>query len=236
MLDVTPHIANPREPLSLEMCSYDEDTYNLQLSIVEYVSPQSLFQKCMRQEPEGIAKLTFEEGRALVQQNLDKKDAVVLDDSDDDEGKNDASVNPQNIYLTCSLVCAVSMSAIRTPVRGKNCKHMQCFDLQNYLQSNATVSGGRWRCVVCEDFVPVEDLMVDGFIAKILERHGKDVSTSRDKVEIYKDGTYKLLHENKLRYQKKRPLSSDASDNSSKRSKLESKSAALSNEIIDISD
>jgi hypothetical protein len=228
-LDLT-HMLNSRQgefPLKVEVCVKDKAPYNFQLAVCEYTPPENLFQRCIGDGEGAIMKLSYEEGRALVQQNLDQKDAVVLDDSDGDD--NDTTIEKSNIY---SLLCGVSMSSIQTPVRGKSCKHIQCFDLRNFLLSNITVSGGRWRCVICEDFVPVQDLMIDGFIAKILEEHGKDVSTSRDKVEIHRDGTYKLLKENRLRFQQKRPCSGELPD--SKRAKSENQSTEA--EVIDILD
>ena len=219
---------NVGAPLKVEVCAKDTDAYNFQLAICKYTPPQKLFEKCIGNNNGSIMKLSFEEGRALLQQNLDQKDAVVLDDSDGDDDA--SSVDESNIY---SLLCGVSMAAIQTPVRGKNCKHIQCFDLRNYLHSNVNVSGGRWRCVVCEDFVSVQDLMIDGFMAKILEDHGKDVSTSRDKIKVYRDGTYELLSHNRLRFQKKRPASGGEQSNA-KRSKVEQQQAAT--EVIDILD
>lgn len=223
-------VVNPSAKQKVEICTKDADAYNFQLAIYSYVPPEVLVERCIGDGPNSLTKLSFEEGCALMKQNLGEKDAVVIDDSD---GENDTAIDPSSIYLTCSLLCGVSMSAIKVPVRGKRCKHMQCFDLANYLHSNSTVSGGRWRCLVCEDFVPVQDLMIDGFIAKILEDHGSDVNSSRDKVEIYRDGTWKFLSENRLKYSTKRSSTGDLPD--SKRSKTESNVQAQA-EVIDILD
>ena len=238
MFDITSELegTSTSKGLNLDVCTKDKDGYYFQLAICEFSPPEVLFERCIGEGQGAITKLSFEEGRALVQQNLDQKDAVVLDDSDDeddDKGTTD-TLDASNVYLTCSLLCGVSMSAIQTPVRGKNCKHMQCFDLKNYLLNNSVVSGGRWRCVVCEDFVPVQDLVIDGFVSKILDVHGKDVNTSRDKVTVYRNGTWKFLNENKLRYQKKRQASNSDLPGS-KRSKPE-KSAPSEAVVIDILD
>jgi hypothetical protein len=231
MLDLTQSINDYGAKQRLAICTKDADSYNFQLVVCEYIPPDVIFDQCIGDGPLSLTKLTFEEGRALIQKNFDEKNAVVLDDSD---GENETAIDKSNIFLTLSLLCGASMSAIQVPVRGKKCKHIQCFDLKNYLLSNSHVSGGRWRCLVCEDFVPVRDLMIDGFIEKILEEHGQDVSTSRDKVEIYRDGTWKFLPENKLRYQRKRAsVPSDQPD--SKRNKTD-KSGPTVTEIIDIID
>jgi len=213
----------------LEICTKEGEAYNFQLAICSYVPPQVLFERCVGDGPNSLTKLSIEEGRSLVKHNLDGKDAVVIDDSD---GEDDTGLD-SDIHLTYSLLCGASMSAIKTPVRGKKCKHMQCFDLANYLHSNNHVSGGRWRCLVCEDFVPVQDLMIDGFVAKILEEHGDRVSSSRDKVEIYRNGTWKFLSENRLKYQKKRSNTSSSEQPDGKRAKLQNSGPA---EVIDILD
>jgi MIZ/SP-RING zinc finger. len=231
MLDLTQAISNYEVKQKLTICTKDADSYNFQLVLCEYIPPNVIFDRCVGEGPLALTKLTFEEGRALIQQNFDEKNAVVLDDSD---GESETPIDKSKISLTISLLCGASMSAIQVPVRGKKCKHMQCFDLKNYLLSNSNVSGGRWRCLVCEDFVPVRDLIIDGFMGKILEEHGKDVSTSRDKVEIHRNGTWKFLPENKLRYNKKRPCPSDQPD-STKRSKHKNSGPPIT-EIIDIID
>jgi len=230
MLDLTQSITNFEMKQTLTICTKDADSYNFQLVVCEYIPPDVIFDRCIGDSILSLTKLSFEEGRALVQQSLDEKNAVVLDDSD---GEDETEIDKSNIFLTVSLLCGASMSAIQVPVRGKKCKHTQCFDLKNYLLSNSHVSGGRWRCLVCEDFVPVRDLMIDGFIGKILEDHGQDVSSSRDKVEIHRNGTWKFLQENKLRYHKKRPCPSDQLDG--KRHKSD-KGRPPVTEIIDIID
>ena len=151
--------------------------------------------------------------------NLDEKDTVVLDDSDGEDDDNDGkdketttNSDADSVYLTCSLVCSVSLRPIQIPARGKNCKHMQGFDLSNYLATNSVINGNRWRCMVCEDFLPVQDLMVDGFISKILDKHRNEVSSARDKVEIYRDGSWKLLNENRFQYRSKKRPSVSSSD------------------------
>jgi len=225
-LDLTQFVARPTLLNELCICTRDEGEYAIQVAILEYIAPDALHDLCMditTSPPKSndtdanynkvkIQKMTKDEGLAVAMDYL-KKDAVVLDDDDDDGHLKDAgkatsttTTTPADITLTFSLCCSMSMTAMSTPVRGKNCRHMQCFDLRNYLHTNATVSGGRWRCAVCEDFVPVQDLIVDGMMVGMLEEIGKDqISGSRDKIQMSKDGSWKFMEENRLRYSKKRP-------------------------------
>lgn len=47
-----------------------------------------------------------------------------------------------------SLKCPITYRRITLPARGHDCKHIQCFDLESYLQLNA--ERGSWRCPVCK--------------------------------------------------------------------------------------
>lgn len=220
-LDMT-GLLSASSPINITMSTKDPDSYGIQLAVCEYMSPDVLFQRCMAPEdPKSIQKLSFEEGLALWQKKLDEHQTVVLDDSDDEDESDKNSDNKQTI---CSLLCTVSKTAIHVPVRGKHCQHMQCFDLLVYLKTNEPISGPRWRCAICEEFVAVEDLVVDGYLSKILEEHREEVSATRDKVRIHRDGTWKLLEDKEVQNSKKRllPGSSGDSANGNKRVRVES--------------
>jgi zinc finger MIZ domain-containing protein len=48
------------------------------------------------------------------------------------------------VFLKCPITC----KRITLPARGHDCKHIQCFDLEAYLQINC--ERGNWRCPVCK--------------------------------------------------------------------------------------
>lgn len=45
-------------------------------------------------------------------------------------------------------MCPITFKRITLPARGHDCKHIQCFDLESYLQMNC--ERGSWRCPVCK--------------------------------------------------------------------------------------
>uniref|UniRef100_A0A4W3HSP1 Zinc finger, MIZ-type containing 1a n=1 Tax=Callorhinchus milii TaxID=7868 RepID=A0A4W3HSP1_CALMI len=49
--------------------------------------------------------------------------------------------------IKVSLKCPITFRRIQLPARGHDCKHVQCFDLESYLQLNC--ERGTWRCPVC---------------------------------------------------------------------------------------
>lgn len=50
--------------------------------------------------------------------------------------------------LKVSMKCPITFKRITLPARGHDCKHIQCFDLESYLQLNC--ERGSWRCPVCK--------------------------------------------------------------------------------------
>ena len=63
-------------------------------------------------------------------------------------------------------MCTFGFSVIKTPARGKLCKHVQCFSLENMvLFAEATVPR-RWRCPICKN--KCFEIVIDGYMQKIL--------------------------------------------------------------------
>lgn len=61
---------------------------------------------------------------------------------------NDRDRDIETTALKVSLKCPINFKRITLPARGHDCKHIQCFDLESYLQLNC--ERGSWRCPVCK--------------------------------------------------------------------------------------
>ncbi|XP_048472191.1 zinc finger MIZ domain-containing protein 1a isoform X6 [Rhincodon typus] len=68
--------------------------------------------------------------------------------------------------IKVSLKCPITFRRIQLPARGHDCKHVQCFDLESYLQLNC--ERGTWRCPVCNKTALLEGLEVDQYMWSIL--------------------------------------------------------------------
>ncbi|CAL4090615.1 unnamed protein product [Meganyctiphanes norvegica] len=68
--------------------------------------------------------------------------------------------------IKISLKCPITFKRISLPARGHDCKHIQCFDLESYLQMNC--ERGAWRCPVCNKTAYLEGLEVDQYIWGII--------------------------------------------------------------------
>ncbi|KAK7918772.1 hypothetical protein WMY93_010056 [Mugilogobius chulae] len=69
--------------------------------------------------------------------------------------------------IKVSLKCPITFRRIQLPARGHDCKHVQCFDLESYLQLNC--ERGTWRCPVCNKTALLEGLEVDQYISEFEE-------------------------------------------------------------------
>lgn len=245
VLDVTPYIPHPAQRTEVQLCTRDDGVYALQIAVCEYVSYERLFRRMVGGDQNGgrpgtLRVLSYREGVDIAMRHLEASH-VVIDDSDDDggDGASPADGTGDKVEaLTLSLLCQVSGRAMETPVRGRHCRHLQCFDLRTWLHNNAIVSGGRWRCALCETWVCPRDLLRCGLFDRMLEKHRGEVSGERDKVQFRSDGTWDLMAENRLRYggagKKRNGDGGGAGNEANKRGKSEEGAGQEPQEVIDI--
>ena len=63
-------------------------------------------------------------------------------------GTNQDGEGVEQTAIKITLKCPITFKRITLPARGHDCKHIQCFDLESYLQMNC--EKGCWRCPVCK--------------------------------------------------------------------------------------
>ncbi|XP_065832386.1 E3 SUMO-protein ligase PIAS1-like [Oscarella lobularis] len=94
--------------------------------------------------------------------------------------------------LRVSLLCPLGKMKMKWPCRGSDCKHLQCFDgelyVQLYVQMNEKKSS--WRCPLCKNFLPFDDLTVDGYFLDILASNPSGLD-----IEFSQDGSWSVFEE-----------------------------------------
>lgn len=95
----------------------------------------------------------------------------------------DSDFEIETSTLKVALVCPLMKCRMQLPARARDCKHVQCFDLQSYLLMNEKKPS--WLCPVCDKPAPYDALIIDGLFKSILEKV-KDV----DEVEFTPDGQW----------------------------------------------
>lgn len=85
--------------------------------------------------------------------------------------------------MKVSLRCPLALTRITTPVKGKRCHHVQCFDLENFLEYSRRSS--KFECPVCNKNTAYPSMLViSPYIEYALEKY-----TDCDEVEISQDGS-----------------------------------------------
>ncbi|XP_019151669.1 PREDICTED: E4 SUMO-protein ligase PIAL2-like isoform X2 [Ipomoea nil] len=104
-----------------------------------------------------------------------------------------ASVDPDSEIIEgpsrISLNCPISFKRIKTPVKGQSCKHLQCFDYQNYIDINSRRPS--WRCPHCNQHACFTDIRIDQDMVKVLKEVGENVTD----VILSSDGSWKAVLE-----------------------------------------
>ena len=235
-LDVT-HLLQGNGEDTIEVVARDDAPYALQVAICDYVGPDALFARLMKSgTSRSILRYDYDKALAIALDHA-RGNMVVLDSDDENADAENADGGHHDTVLTLSLICPITMAAMMTPVRGKSCRHIQCFDLKNWLHSNVNVSGNRWRCGVCEEFVSMKSLVWDGMFDRFLATHREEVSAARDKVQLKPDGTWTLMEENKLRHRgKKRGSGQPAGADHHDLKRLKSSASPAFHEVIELDD
>ncbi|KAI3386297.1 hypothetical protein SNEBB_007638 [Seison nebaliae] len=80
--------------------------------------------------------------------------------------KDDDDISTKEI--TTSILCPITMEVMKYPVRGVNCKHLQCFDCEAYISTNFIRA--TWKCPICNRTTRLSDLYFCQFIKSICEK------------------------------------------------------------------
>uniref|UniRef100_A0A0N4ZSI8 SP-RING-type domain-containing protein n=1 Tax=Parastrongyloides trichosuri TaxID=131310 RepID=A0A0N4ZSI8_PARTI len=88
--------------------------------------------------------------------------------------------------MIVNLQSSITMTPIKIPFRGKNCKHLFPDDLQTYIETN--VKNEKFCCKLCKAPCTPDDIIIDEYFCEILEKH-----SGVCKIEIFRDGSYKVV-------------------------------------------
>ncbi|CAB9525753.1 Protein inhibitor of activated STAT [Seminavis robusta] len=213
-LDLTSYISNPTRRNEIKILAYDEQEFFYCIALVEYNSTATLSKKLLT-DP------LFEHPSVSESVSIAKthtQTATSIDESDNEEKEEESG------RFVFTLTCPFSMTIMQKPVRGKQCSHFQCFDLNSFLSSNSTLHGQQWKCFSCEKFLGFQDLRVCQLTESLInEFKGQIEPSSRDRVEFYADGSYKLLPAKKARGKNKKrgaPVSESSESSKVKKAKV----------------
>ncbi|GAU87203.1 hypothetical protein RvY_00086-2 [Ramazzottius varieornatus] len=85
-----------------------------------------------------------------------------------------------------NLICPLSLKPLDIPVRGRECRHVECFSAASYLEANR-FRKPKWTCPRCKISVPFEDLILDEFMTDVLAFTSKptvDIVAEKDRLVV----------------------------------------------------
>ncbi|KAF3934167.1 hypothetical protein ABW20_dc0103497 [Dactylellina cionopaga] len=132
------------------------------------------------------------DAQEIITSRLKKSADAIADDEDISVVEEDT--------VTVSIICPMSQQLIGEPVRGKSCRHLECFDLKGYLMSRTKLCSGfsvpdSWKCPICSCEVTPATLFIDGFmqetIAKLREVQAEGDYLETKSVVIRSDGLWR---------------------------------------------
>ena len=159
-LDLSSLVRNPTNSNKLQLYFLDNEPYILCVALCSYVAPETLNSIVWSND---VKKLSMEDAKAMALENAKKNTVSLLDDFTSNSNEMSSFIFP--------LCCPISQQLIQTPVRGTACNHWQCFELRNFVESNAHVTGTRWECPVCTKILSLHDLQYCPLTASILKQY-----------------------------------------------------------------
>ncbi|PFH57285.1 hypothetical protein XA68_15255 [Ophiocordyceps unilateralis] len=166
----------------------DQDwTYFMGVEVIK-----TLDHDTVRAMVESNSRTSAEETKRKVNQRLKQ------DDSND--------IIAQDEHICVAVTDPFSSSLFTTPVRGADCKHLECFDLDIWLRTRPgrhSGSGNKhepstadcWKCPICDlDARPV-CLHIDDFFTEVRAKLVEDGEDAIKKISIQPDGTWSPLPE-----------------------------------------
>ena len=146
-------------------------------------------------------------------ENKPKLKNIAFENNDDDVVCGDVKI---------SLRCPLSIIRINIPIRGSNCNHPQCIDLNSFLQYSHQF--GNWQCPVCLKALKYDELVIDDKFQRILNEtmNNEDV----DQIRLAPDGSYKMIT---LQEQKDNDNKISNSNNNSKKRPNNNDDSGISN-------
>lgn len=91
--------------------------------------------------------------------------------------------------LKMSVKCPMTLQLMTTAVRGELCTHLECFNLESWVATNAVCKVRKWRCPSCgkKSF----NVVIDALWTQIIEEAHK-VNLAHE-VEVRPDGSFRII-------------------------------------------
>ncbi|OGM40118.1 hypothetical protein ABOM_011182 [Aspergillus bombycis] len=113
----------------------------------------------------------------------------------------DDDVSVVSDHLSINLVDPFTARIFSRPVRGRACKHRDCFDHLTWIQTRASKSGKRslkndWKCPICGQDARPQQLVIDGYLQEVRAELARiNLLEGAKAILIKADGSWELKSE-----------------------------------------
>ena len=151
-INITSFLQEGQNSISVAVSKIDDGSvYALAMETAQITDTRSI--------KERVSSLNWSEAKDALLRNLNNTDS-------------DVQVLDPKMILDLTDPFTSNMCCL--PVRGKACKHKQCFDLDNFLltrtgRPNEPCGPDQFRCPICGADARPKNLFVDGFFMKVRE-------------------------------------------------------------------
>ncbi|KXJ85136.1 hypothetical protein Micbo1qcDRAFT_99588, partial [Microdochium bolleyi] len=106
---------------------------------------------------------------------------------------NDDDVALVSCELAIDLADPFSSKLFEIPVRGKNCTHLECFDLETWLDSRLGHECSfidKWKCPICSADARPRSLRMDKWLSGVRKKLEEDGLLGTKSILVSTDGTW----------------------------------------------
>jgi len=141
-------------------------------------------------------------GRLMAPQALSAITSVFKRKSKDDNGDELIIARPE---LSIDIVDPFMSIIWTTPVRGNDCLHRECFDLEAFLLSRTghnkdavLMSADQWKCPICRKDARPQSLCVDEFLLEVRRTLEQSNKLDAKAILVKEDGTWEMRLEQQV--------------------------------------
>lgn len=115
------------------------------------------------------------------------------------KGQEDDDLVIVDPVISIDLVDPFMSKLWATPVRGNECQHRECFDLEAFLLSrtsrvkgSAMTNPDQWKCPICKKDARPQKLVIDGFLREVREQLDAQHLLDTKAILVKEDGSWEV--------------------------------------------
>lgn len=183
-IDLTPHLKEGENSLQIAVMRQIPNRAPLNcalaIEIVGVKSHEEIKQDCFK-----MNRIPTEQIKAAIKTSLaglDGDDEIAIVSSN-------ISINLFDPFSACRIY--------DVPVRGRECLHHDCFDLETFLQTRRRkqptwpTAVDEWKCPLCKADVRPQNLMIDGFMEEVRAKLSEQNMLDTRAIVVEQDGSWK---------------------------------------------